>query len=56
MTAKAKKQVNSMTTQYFEYGKTVVDISEHQYYQMQQSTKKSQFISCTYYIKDKIVV
>ena len=38
MTAKAKKQVNSMATQCFEYGYTVLDISEHRYYQMQQSS------------------
>ena len=36
MTAKAKKQANSMPTQYFQYGNAVVDISEHQYYKMQQ--------------------
>ena len=40
MIVKAKKQVNSMVTQYFDYGNTVVGISEHQYYQMRQSSKK----------------
>ena len=32
----SKEKANSMTRQYFEYGNTVVDISEHQYYKMQQ--------------------
>ena len=56
MTGKAKIQANSMTTQYFEYGNTIIDISEHQYHKMQQSSKMSQFISCIRYIENKIVV
>ena len=43
-----------MKTKYFQYDNTVVGISEHQYYKMQQSSKKSQFISYTHGIKDKI--
>ena len=56
MTDKAKIQANSMTTQYFQYGNTIIDNSEPQYYKMQQSSKNSQFISCMHYIENKIVV
>ena len=45
-----------MTTQYFQYGNTIIDNSEPQYYKMQQSSKNSQFISCIHYIENKIVV
>ena len=45
-----------MTTQFFKYGNTVVDISKHQHCKMQQSSKKSQVISFTRYLEEKIVV
>ena len=45
-----------MTTQYFKYDNTIIDIPEHQYYKIKQSRKKSLFISCIHYVEGKIVV